>query len=140
MITRLEVYKSRRILLGFDGDVLQCRFKIALGKQPVGAKEFEGDLKTPEGMYFITDRNDKSSFYKNLGISYPEEKDVKHAESLGRNPGNAIKIHGLRNGQGWKGRWHRLRDWTAGCIAVTNKEMDFLFDEVEIGARIDIYR
>lgn len=114
-------------------------YRIALGKQPIGAKQFEGDLKTPEGSYVITSRNPKSKFYKNLGISYPNASDVAFAEKHGKSAGGDIKIHGIRNGQGWKGRFHRWRDWTAGCIAVSNREMDELFEKVLDGAEVVIY-
>lgn len=126
-------------MLVYEQDRLVRKYCVALGKQPVGPKRFEGDLKTPEGSYVISGRNPNSKFHKNLGISYPDALDVAYAERHGKSAGGDIKIHGIRNGQGWKGRFHRLRDWTAGCIAVTNREMDELFDSVAIGAEIVIF-
>ncbi|NMH29424.1 L,D-transpeptidase family protein [Flavobacterium sp. SE-s28] len=126
-------------MLTYKGTELFKRYRIALGKQPIGAKEIEGDNKTPEGTYFIISRNANSRFHKNLGISYPNEDDLERAAQLGLPAGGDIKIHGIRNGQGWKGRFHRLRDWTAGCIAVTNEEMDELFEMVADGATVIIY-
>lgn len=139
MIDRIEIFKSRRSMLVYEQDRLVRKYRIALGKQPVGPKRFEGDLKTPEGSYLINGRNSQSKFYKNLGISYPDALDVAYAERHGKSAGGDIKIHGIRNGQGWKGRFHRLRDWTAGCIAVTNREMDELFAEVADGAVVNIH-
>ena len=96
-------------------------------------------MRTPEGTYTIHDKNPRSAFYLNLGISYPNEEDEAYAQQLGCSAGGAIKIHGLRNGSGWKGRFHRLSDWTAGCIAVTNAEMEELYRAVPIGTPITIY-
>lgn len=104
----------------------------------MGHKEFEGDKKTPEGVYRIDDKNPNSGYHKNLGVSYPNDADIAHADSLGKPPGGAIKIHGLRNGCGILGKFHRWADWTMGCIAVTNSEMDELYNAVKIGATIDI--
>jgi len=113
-------------------------YKISLGKVPKGAKEFEGDKKTPEGLYIINDKNPNSKCHKNLGISYPNEQDIEHAKKMGKSPGGLIKIHGMLNGYGWLGRFHLFRDWTAGCIAVTDKEMDELYENVKIGTPIEI--
>lgn len=113
-------------------------YKISLGKNPVGKKEFEGDSKTPEGIYYINDKNHNSSYYKNLGISYPNQSDLKHSKKLGKPVGDGIKIHGLKNGFGYIGKLHRWMDWTAGCIAITNQEIDELYNSVKIGSRIEI--
>lgn len=113
-------------------------YKIALGKNPVGHKQQEGDNKTPEGFYVIESRNANSQFHKNLGISYPNASDKKYAISIGKPAGGDIKIHGLRNGKGRRGKFHRWKNWTAGCIAVTNPEMDELFDRVTDNCQIEI--
>ena len=105
----------------------------------MGKKQFEGDFKTPEGIYFIDSKNENSAFYKNLGISYPSENDIQFALQSGRSPGNNIKIHGLPNGYYFIGKFHRLKNWTAGCIAVTNFEMKQLFESVEQNAIIEIF-
>lgn len=134
----IEVWKSKRRMDVFENGKLLKTYRIALGKNPIGHKEFEGDNRTPEGVYIINDRNPNSAFYKNLGISYPNENDLKHAESLGKSAGGDIKIHGLRNGRAYRGKSHRFKNWTAGCIAVTNKDMEELFGCVIDRAKIEI--
>lgn len=125
-------------MLVYNGRVLVKTYIISLGAQPVGHKEYKGDMRTPEGIYYITGRNPNSICYKNLGISYPNAADRKHADSLGKSPGGDIKIHGLPNGRGYVGAAHRLKDWTYGCIAVTNQEMEELYTCVKTGAIINI--
>ncbi|MNK61062.1 L,D-transpeptidase catalytic domain [compost metagenome] len=120
IIKRLVVYKSKRILLAYAYGELLKSYRISLGGQPVGAKEIEGDLKTPEGLYYINDKNQYSGYHKNLGVSYPNEKDIAHAKTLGKTAGGDIKIHGLRNGMGFIGKLQRCVDWTFGCMALTN--------------------
>lgn len=121
-----------------DGMLLKT-YRISLGRNPIGHKQFEGDCKTPEGIYSIDGKNPKSAFHKNLGVSYPDEKDLENAKRLGKLSGGDIKIHGLRNGKGYISKFHRWKDWTAGCIAVTDTEIDELYDAVKIGAEIQIY-
>lgn len=131
---RIVVNKSKRELeLWAKGEVVK-KYKISLGKNPIGHKEREGDSRTPEGLYYINDKNPNSGYHLNLGISYPNERD-KQAST---NPGGDIKIHGLKNGNGFISRFHRFADWTEGCIAVTNSEMDELFEAVPIGTPIQI--
>lgn len=113
-------------------------YTIALGKQPVGKKEFEGDHKTPEGEYFINGKSTQSKFYKNLGISYPNEWDLKNAEELGKPAGGFIKIHGFPNDFTGNQTEGKKTDWTEGCIAVTNDEMDELYPFIEIGTKVII--
>jgi murein L,D-transpeptidase YafK len=113
-------------------------YEIALGWQPEGKKRFEGDGKTPEGVYVIHDKNPHSGYHKKLGISYPNQEDLDFAESQEKSAGGLIKIHGIRNGIGWIGRKHLLFDWTNGCIAVTDMEIDELYEEIEIGTPIEI--
>lgn len=137
-IDRIVVHKSKRKMMVYCNGELQKTYKIALGRVPVGHKEYEGDMKTPEGIYTINDKNPYSGYHKNLGVSYPEEKDIKNARRLGKPTGGDIKIHGLRNGSGYIGKFHRWTDWTHGCIAVTDKEMDELYESVKIGATIEI--
>lgn len=114
--------------------------KIALGKQPVGHKHFEGDNKTPEGVYFINGKNQYSAYHKNLGISYPNKKDVAYAKKKGKSAGGLIKIHGLPNGRGKIGKLHLLNDWTAGCIALTDKEIDEIYAATKVGVKIILYK
>ena len=138
-IDSLVVFKSKRQLLAFYEGQLLKTYSIALGRQPIGAKEYEGDLKTPEGSYVIYDKNPHSDYHKNLGISYPNAKDIAHAKRLHRSAGGQIKIHGLKNYMGLVGKFHRWFDWTLGCIAVQNAEIDELYDAVTVGTPIVIY-
>lgn len=137
-IDKLVVYKSKRQLLAYSNGQLVKTYKISLGRQPIGDKEFEGDKKTPEGLYFINDKNPNSGYHKNLGISYPNKDDIEHAKRLGMPTGGDIKIHGLRNKTGFIGKFHRWFDWTLGCIALTNEEIDELYKAVKIGTPIGI--
>lgn len=113
-------------------------YYIALGREPVGKKRFEGDKKTPEGVYYINDKNPHSAYHLNLSISYPNKEDIAYAKKHNRSPGSLIKIHGLKNGLGFIGKFHRIRDWTLGCIAVTNNEIEELYRYIPIGAQIEI--
>jgi murein L,D-transpeptidase YafK len=137
-IDKLVVYKSKRQLLAYSSGQLIKTYKISLGRQPIGDKEFEGDKKTPEGLYFINDKNPNSGYHKNLGISYPDKDDIENAKRLGKPTGGDIKIHGLRNKTGFIGKFHRWFDWTLGCIAVTDNEIDELYNAVKIGTQIEI--
>jgi murein L,D-transpeptidase YafK len=138
-IDKIKVYKSKRELQVFCGSELLKTYKIALGRVPAGRKEFEGDKKTPEGLYYIDGKNPNSSYHKNLGISYPNKTDMDNAQKVGKSPGGLIKIHGLRNGADHIGKFHRWSDWTLGCIAVTNSEIDELYKYVPIGTPIEIF-
>jgi tetratricopeptide (TPR) repeat protein len=115
--------KERRLTLISKGKVLKT-YKIALGGTPDGPKERQGDNKTPEGTYVIDSRNKDSRHHLSLHISYPNEKDVKRAKELGVSPGGDIMIHGIKNGFSWVGDFHTEVDWTKGCIAVTDEEIE----------------
>ncbi len=138
VITHIQVEKSLRKMHVFSGDSLLKTYDISLGFSPEGHKEMEGDGKTPEGTYYITDKNPNSAYHRNLGISYPNDQDRKAAAKLGKSPGGDIKIHGLPNGKGAFGKAHLLQDWTHGCIAVTNEEIEELILLVSIGTQIEI--
>ena len=132
------VVKSQRTLtLLSQGKVLRT-FKVALGGTPVGAKEQEGDHKTPEGRYILDRRNPKSRFYKSIHVSYPNDQDKQRGSQRGVSAGGDIMIHGLPNGFGWLGATHRNMDWTDGCVAVTNGEMDEIWELVSDGTPIEI--
>ncbi|MGK8250301.1 L,D-transpeptidase family protein [Moraxella lacunata] len=138
-IDKLIVYKSKREMHALHQGSLVKIYPISLGKNPIGHKEFEGDMKTPEGVYTINDRNANSGYHKNLGISYPNESDIAHAKAHGKSAGGAIKIHGIKNGLGdIIGANHLLKDWTHGCIAVTDRQIDKLFMAVVENAVIEI--
>ena len=134
----LVVHKSQHELMAYSKGKLLKTYQIALGDAPVGHKEFEGDEKTPEGFYIIDAKNDKSGYHKNLGISYPNEKDRAHAKMLGISPGGDIKIHGIRNGLGIIDKFQRFINWTNGCIALTNSEINELYASVAVGTTIEI--
>lgn len=119
------------------GQVLKS-YRVALGSNPVGHKEREGDNKTPEGTYIIDSRKSDSAFHKALHISYPNALDIEKAKRLGVSPGGAIMIHGIRNGLGWIGNFHRYFDWTSGCIAVTDWEIEEIWRVVPDGVSVRI--
>lgn len=138
VIDYIVVDKSQHRLQAFAKGQLIVSYGVAIGKHPVGTKECEGDLKTPEGVYTISGRNPYSGYHKNLGISYPNAADRARANRIGKPTGGDIKIHGLKNGHGYIGRFHRWIDWTNGCIALSNDEMDELYTHVKTGAIIEI--
>lgn len=132
-VTAIIVYKAeRRMILLHDNQILKD-YQIALGTNPVGDKQIEGDGKTPEGAYFINRRNPDSNYYLSLGISYPNDQDRAEATALGKEPGGDIFVHG-RAGSPRK----RGGDWTVGCIAVTDKQMSEIYSMVQIGTPIFI--
>jgi murein L,D-transpeptidase YafK len=137
-VDKILVEKSqRRLILLREGKVLKV-YHVALGGAPVGPKEREGDGRTPEGLYHIDSRKSDSAFHRALHVSYPDERDVKAARKHGYNPGGAIMIHGLPNGLGWLGGLHRLVDWTAGCIALTDREIEELWRAAPNGTAVEI--
>jgi murein L,D-transpeptidase YafK len=138
-VDRIIVNKARREMLLLYGESVLRTYRVALGGNPVGPKQQEGDGKTPEGRYTIDRRNPKSSYHLSLHISYPDDADRARACECGVDPGCDIMIHGLRNGEGAKGKAHLETDWTRGCIAVTDEEMDEIWDLVEDGTPIEIY-
>ena len=123
-VDRILIEKNtRRLMLISQGEVLKS-YKIALGGNPIGPKERQGDNKTPEGTYVIDGRNRDSRFHLSLHISYPNERDKNRAKELGASPGGDIMIHGIKNGFSWVGDAHSGIDWTKGCIAVTDQEIE----------------
>jgi len=129
--------KERRLTLLAKGKVLKT-YQIALGGNPIGPKERQGDNKTPEGTYVIDSRNKNSQFHLSLHISYPNEKDKKRAKALGVSPGGDIMIHGIKNGFSWAGELHAEIDWTKGCIAVTDEEIEEIDKLVPNGTSVEI--
>ncbi len=134
-VTQVVVKKGERKLYLISGKTVVKRYKIDLGNQPVGDKEYEGDGKTPEGLYFIDRFNPNSRYYLSVGISYPSAQDVAQATAMGLRPGGDIFIHGL----GPEGRAQNRPDWTAGCIAVTDEEIEEIFSILRPGVPIFIY-
>lgn len=135
---RILVEKAKRTLTLFRETKILKVYQIALGSNSVGRKEKEGDGKTPEGIYKIDWRNPQSKYRLSLHISYPNEKDIAHARKQGVSPGGEIMIHGLPNGMSALGPTHRLTDWTIGCIAVTNAEIEEIWSSVHDGTPIEI--
>ncbi len=128
---------ARTLSLYHQGHLLKT-YKVALGTNAKDRKEREGDGRTPEGTYVIDSRKANSAFHRALHISYPNEQDRAHARQLGVSPGGEIMIHGLPNGMGFIGKAHLLRDWTQGCIAVTNDEIEEIWRVVPNGTRVEI--
>jgi tetratricopeptide (TPR) repeat protein len=129
--------KDRRLTLFSKGKVLRT-YQIALGGNPNGPKERQGDNKTPEGTYVIDSRNKDSRYHLSLHISYPNEKDKKRAKELGVSPGGDIMIHGLKNSFSWAGNSHTQVDWTKGCIAVTDEEIEEINKMTPNGTIVEI--
>ena len=125
-VTAIQVHKADRKMYLLHKDKVLKDYDIALGFTPEGHKQFEGDGKTPEGVYYITHHNPKSRYHLSLGISYPNSEDRSHAALQGKSPGGDIMIHGRT---GYKGT--NEGDWTAGCIAVTDKEIEQIFAMVK---------
>lgn len=133
----LVLKKGRTLQLLIQGKIIKS-YKVALGGDPVGPKTQQGDHKTPEGVYVLDSRNAHSQFYKSIHISYPSAKERAVARQKGVSPGGDVFVHGLPNGYGWMGASHRLKDWTDGCIAVTNQEIDEIWSAVADGTPIEI--
>jgi len=129
--------QARRLMLISKGEVIKT-YKIALGGNPVGPKERQGDNKTPEGTYVIDARNKGSRYHLSLHISYPNENDRKRAKELGASPGGNIMIHGIKNGFSWVGDSHTEVDWTKGCIAVTDEEIEEINKLTPNGTPVEI--
>lgn len=132
-VTSIVVNKSDRKMYLLHHDRVLKDYRFELGFAPVGHKQFEGDGKTPEGTYIIDRRNPNSRFHLSLGISYPNEQDIAFAKAMGKKPGGDIFIHGQPNAFKAKGD-----DWTWGCIAVKNREMEQIYAMVNNGTVITI--
>lgn len=135
---RVVVRKAERALSLYHGSDLMRTYTVALGPEPVGPKERQGDGRTPEGDYVLDYRKPDSSFHRALHISYPSRSDLVAAQSVGADPGGLIMVHGLKNGLGFVGRLHTLFDWTDGCIGVTDTEIEEISRVVADGIPIRI--
>jgi murein L,D-transpeptidase YafK len=137
-IDRIVIVKSaHEMTLMRDGKPVKV-YKVALGTNPVGAKQRQGDHKTPEGVYAIDSRIAQSHFHRALHISYPNAADRERARKMGVSPGGDVEIHGLGAKYGWVGAAHREYDWTDGCVAVTNQEIDEIWPMVPVGTPVEI--
>ncbi len=135
---KILVEKSKRKLYLLRRDTIIATYSISLGEHPKGHKTQEGDEKTPEGKYTIDYRNSKSSYHLSLHISYPNQVDKDQAAKRGVSPGGDIMIHGLPKKWAKLGKGHLLHNWTDGCIAVTNEEIDEIWKAVDNGIVIEI--
>ncbi|MDR0625207.1 MAG: L,D-transpeptidase family protein [Holosporales bacterium] len=133
------IKKKDRIMQAYRGEALLKEYKISLGFSPLGPKTVEGDGKTPEGIYEIVWKNPRSAYHLSLKISYPNEEDLKRARDLGQSPGGDIFIHGIGTGveRGALKSYSEM-DWTLGCIAVNNDEIEELFSSVQVGTKVEI--
>ena len=137
-VDRVVVYKHEPKLLLLSHRREVRSYKVALGSEAVGPKTRQSDHRTPEGIYVLDRRNPNGHFYKAFHISYPNSKDLAAAKKLGVSPGSDIMLHGLGKEYAWVGKAHVLRDWTDGCVAVTNEEMDEMWKMLRIGTPIEI--
>jgi murein L,D-transpeptidase YafK len=135
---KVVLIKSRRILMLLRQGEIYKTYRVALGREPSGNKTRAGDKKTPEGTYRLDSRNSDSKFHLAIHISYPNESDILNAHRKGLSPGGDIMIHGLPHDLGRVGKLHRLTDWTNGCIAVTNSEIEEIWRLVPDGTPIEI--
>lgn len=135
---RVLVIKSERRLYLVRADRVIATYAIALGRSPVGPKIFQGDGRTPEGLYTLDRRNNESRFYRSIHISYPNARDYAEAQKYGDHPGGLVMIHGQAGDAGGGRYGRRSWDWTEGCIAVSNAEMDEIWAATDEGTPIEI--
>lgn len=135
-VTQVVINKGDRRLYLLNNKTVLKAYDIGLGNEPVGHKQFEGDGKTPEGVYFIDRFNPRSQYYLSVGISYPNANDKAYAESFGLRPGGDIFIHGW--GPEGQVKAPKKRDWTAGCIAIRDEEIEEVFAMLRPGVPIVI--
>lgn len=136
MADKVLVLKGQRKLFLMRGDEVLKSYSISLGGNPVGPKVRQGDSKTPEGIYVLDRHNSKSQYHRSIHISYPNAEDVARAKKLGVPPGGDVFLHGQPHE--FSGTSQQLGDWTDGCIAVTNAEMDEIWRAVADGTPIEI--
>jgi len=137
-VDKVLVNKSERKLYLLDNNTIIKSYDIGLGKKPVGAKKKEGDSKTPEGKYILDYRNPESDYHLSLHISYPDKNDIARADSNSYSPGGDIMIHGRPNYLGWVPFIYDKTDWTEGCIAVSNIEIEEIWNAVDDSTEIEI--
>ena len=137
-IDLVRVDKSERRMELLEKGAVIKKYKIALGNAPIGHKQQEGDERTPEGRYFLDYRNPNSRYFKSLHVSYPNQQDKAYAKAHNLDAGGMIMIHGQRNGFGWASTITQRMDWTNGCMALSNKDMQEVWDLVKTGTPIEI--
>jgi murein L,D-transpeptidase YafK len=136
-VTRIVVKKSDHTLTLYHDQVKLQSYKVSLGSSS-GPKQQAGDRKTPEGVYVVDAKNSASKFHHAFHLSYPNSADGPRAQKLGKDPGGDIEIHGQMNSLAWIGSLARHFDWTAGCIALTNDEIDTIWPLVPVGTQVQI--
>lgn len=137
-VDKLLLLKSERKLhLLHRGQVVRS-YRISLGKQPTGAKRFQGDMRTPEGFYWVDWRKQSAKYNLSMHISYPNQRDREYAASAGRDPGGAIMLHGTPIDEEYDEWFFHTLDWTEGCIALLNKDMQEVWSLVKDGTLIEI--
>jgi murein L,D-transpeptidase YafK len=134
----VKVDKSANKMYLLDGEKIVKEYHVAFGANPKGHKQQEGDKKTPEGIYTLDYKKEDSSFYRAMHISYPNKRDIANARRLGVSPGGFIMVHGQKNGYGWLASIAQQYNWTDGCIALTDSEMDEFMGLVGVGTKIHI--
>jgi murein L,D-transpeptidase YafK len=139
--TKILVVKSdHELLLLDDKNHIIRTYKIAIGRGGLEAKQRQSDHRTPEGLYIIDRHKKDSRFHRALHVSYPNEADQERSRKLGVDPGGDIMIHGIQNGLGWIGPLHRIADWTDGCVAVTDSEIEEIWSAAPDGTPVEIRR
>lgn len=132
------VEKSKHLLTLYKNHKAIGLYHVVFGGNPVGHKEQEGDNKTPEGRYVLDSKNAKSAYYKSIHVSYPNAKDIANAKAKGVSPGGAIMIHGQKNGFEWAEFATQQTNWTLGCVALTNSDMEILWQKIDVPIPIEI--
>jgi murein L,D-transpeptidase YafK len=135
--TKIVVKKSDHTLTLYHDQTKLQSYKVSLGTSS-GPKQQAGDRRTPEGQYVVDAKNSASKFHRAFHISYPNNSDRQRAQKLGKDPGGDIEIHGQMNSLAWLGPMARHFDWTAGCIALTNDEIDTIWPIVPVGTPVEI--
>lgn len=134
----IKIEKAKHRLTLMRGNTILKEYRVALGPDSKGPKRREGDGKTPEGIYYIEGRNPRSAYHLSLRVSYPNKQDRELARCGGFSPGGDIMIHGIGKKYGYVGSHHADVDWTLGCIAVTNQEIEEIWRAVPNGAKVEI--
>jgi murein L,D-transpeptidase YafK len=137
-IDSIVILKSQRQMQVYHRERMLKAYRVCLGPQPVGAKHFRNDGKTPEGLYYINGKNPNSHYHKALGVSYPSPADMRYAKQHGKPTGGDIKIHGLPNAYEHAADETVTDDWTLGCVAVNDEEIDELYGHVAAGTPVNI--
>jgi len=138
VVDRIVIEKSKRTMTLLKQDREVRTYKIALGRNPIGPKIQKGDQKTPEGLYYVDYKLHNSVYHRALHLNYPNQDDIERARSLGVTPGNSIMIHGMKEDKLWMGDVQYLFDWTNGCIALTNREIEEVWVLVPVWTPVEI--